>query len=100
MPSKKRNASNQGSATPADHTSVGVMSYNVGFQTSEIGKPNWHKPHGKLERFRRDVEKAFDYEYSCGIQILLISEFGNMDNKVTATHAGDIMTGIVDALEI
>ena len=84
--------------TTADDFVVALMSYNVGINNNEIGKSKWDSPGGKFVRLQNDVENAFDLERGIGIQILLISEFGNMEKKVT--NSDDIITGIVKTLDL
>ena len=59
-------------------TTLALMSYNIGIQNKEVhsGK-NWTQ---KYKRIRADVEAAFTNE--AGIQVLLISEFGNMFDDI------------------
>ena len=59
-------------------TVLALMSYNIGIQNKEVhsGK-NWTQ---KYKRIRDDVEAAFTNE--AGIQVLLISEFGNMFDDI------------------
>ena len=61
-----------------DGTTLALMSYNIGIQNAEIreGK-NWTNKYRKL---REDVKSAFTHE--AGIQVLLLSEFGNMFESI------------------
>ena len=55
-------------------TIVALMSYNIGIHNNELNnKNNWAAKYGALQR---DIKAAFEHEV--GIQILLLSEFGNM----------------------
>ena len=59
-------------------TTLALMSYNIGIQNAEIrsGK-NWTN---KYTRLREDVKSAFTHKV--GIQVLLLSEFGNMFESI------------------
>ena len=55
-------------------TIVALMSYNIGINNNELNnKKTWAATYGELQD---DIKAAFDHE--AGIQILLLSEFGNM----------------------
>ena len=55
-------------------TIVALMSYNIGIHNNELNNKNsWAATYGALQR---DIKAAFEHEV--GIQILLLSEFGNM----------------------
>ena len=54
-------------------TTIALMSYNIGIQNNEVGANYWEN---KYERLQDDVKSAFNHE--TGIQVLLLSEFGNM----------------------
>ena len=56
------------------------MYYNVGFANNRITGKKFRKPDGAYQRLLRDINNIFGHER--GIQILLISEFGNMSNSV------------------
>ena len=60
-------------------TTLALMSYNIGIQNNEVhsGK-HWTQKYKKL---RNDVESAFT-NTEAGIQVLLISEFGNMFDSI------------------
>ena len=60
-------------ATPLTDTTVAVVSYNIGYQNNEFGANNWHR---KFQKLQNDVASVFSHE--TGIQIMLLSEFGNM----------------------
>ena len=57
------------------------MSYNVGIQNKEIVWKNWKRKNGKYNKLKEDVRKTF--AHGTGIQILLISEFGHMFQKLS-----------------
>ena len=55
-------------------TIVALMSYNIGINNNELNnKKNWAATYGELQGYAKAV---FDHE--AGIQILFLSEFGNM----------------------
>ena len=59
-------------------TDFALMSYNIGIQNAEIyGGKNWTN---KYKRLQDDVKSAF--EHKVGIQVLLLSEFGNMFDDI------------------
>ena len=59
-------------------TTVALMSYNVGIDNKEPGgKNNWPTKYRKLQN---DVKSAFTH--ATGIQVLLLSEFGNMVTSI------------------
>ena len=58
-------------------TTVALMSYNLGINKDEVVGKHWPKKYKKL---RDDVESAFIHE--TGIQVLLLSEFGNMFHPI------------------
>ena len=59
-------------------TTVALMSYNIGIINNEIQNSNkWAQKYMKI---RDDVKSAFNHD--TGIQVLLISEFGNVFNSI------------------
>ena len=67
-------------------TIVALMSYNIGIQNNELdNNRKWAVTYRKLQD---DIKAAFEHEV--GIQILLLSEFGNMftscDEKFCRGH--------------
>ena len=59
-------------------TDFALMSYNIGIQNAEIyGGKNWTN---KYKRLQDDVKSAF--KHKVGIQVLLLSEFGNMFDDI------------------
>ena len=62
-------------------TMVALLSYNVGIQNKEIVGKNWKRKNGKYNKLKEDVRKTF--AHGTGIQILLISEFGHMFQKLS-----------------
>ena len=59
-------------------TVLALMSYNIGIQNKEVHSGrNWTQ---KYKRIRDDVESVFTNK--AGIQVLLISEFGNMFDDI------------------
>ena len=79
-------------------TMVALLSYNVGIHTAELTgkKKNWQKVNGKYDMLKNDVENAFTHD--TGIQILLISEFGHMFNKIS--NAAEIFTTMLAELDL
>ncbi len=55
---------------------VALMYYNVGIHNSEVGSKKWAKSGGRYDRLKGDIRKIFSSDHA--IQILLLSEFGNM----------------------
>ena len=64
----------------ADSTMVALMSYNIGLVNDEYFGQKFRKANGKYDRLKDDVQEAFANEL--GIQILLLSEFGHMFDKL------------------
>ena len=59
-------------------TDFALMSYNIGIQNAEVyGGRNWTNKYRKLQN---DVKSAF--KHKVGIQVLLLSEFGNMFDDI------------------
>ena len=77
---------------------VALLSYNVGIQNHEIAgeKKSGQKKKGKYNRLKNDVQKTF--EHDTGIQILLISEFGHMFNRIS--NAAEIFTTLLAELDL
>ena len=60
------------------NTILALMSYNIGIQNAEIHTGRkWTEKYAKL---RNDVQSVFTNQ--CQIQVLLISEFGNMFESI------------------
>ena len=66
-------------------TTVALMSYNLGIQNTEPLGKNWAKKYVKLQN---DIKSAFTNE--TGIQVLLLSEFGNMFTSIDLEFAHGI----------
>jgi hypothetical protein len=77
-------------------TMAALLSYNVGIQNAEITGKKWTKKDGKYNLLKNDVQKTF--EHDTGIQILLISEFGNMFD--TISNAAEIFTTLLAELDL
>ena len=54
-----------------------VAFYNIGVQNKEINSKNWTK---KARRIKKDIDATFSSDH--GIQVLLLSEFGNMYERL------------------
>ena len=70
------------------------MSYNVGIQTTEIVGKHWKSR--KYKKLKADVQKVF--AHASGMQIMFISEFGNMFDK--AQNIYQIFSGMLDELQL
>ena len=60
-------------------TTIALMSYNIGINNNEVGANYWENKYRKLQN---DVRSAFTH--AAGIEVLLLSEFGNMFKSIDA----------------
>ena len=60
---------------------VALLSYNVGIMNNAISGKNWNQISGRYNKLRKDVADTFYHDAS--IQIMLISEFGEMLKKLS-----------------
>jgi hypothetical protein len=79
-----------------------VTSYNLGVQNDEVTSKNWEKPTGKADRILWDIEAMFASRH--GIQVVLLSEFGNMyacvdDKWKKAKPAGSTLSFFQDIVK-
>ena len=76
---------------------LALMSYNIGIQNTEIPQGrklgNWGT---KWQKLQDDVKSAFTHE--TGIQVLLLSEFGNMFDEISGPQDKDLMPYSTDQL--
>ena len=79
---------------PSDNTTVALLSYNIGITNKDVQGQGWAKSGGKRLRLKSDIEKIFTNQH--GIQIALISEFGNMVDRLSTAEA--IFLGIITEL--
>ena len=77
-----------------DNTTVPLMSYNIGITNKDVKGRNWAKPGGKLLKLKTDVDNIFKNQL--GIQIALLSEMGNMVDKLK--NSQQIFEGIITDL--
>ena len=88
----------------SDNTTVALVSYNVGILNSEVKSKGWAEKGEKRQKLMSDVEKIFKNEH--GIQIALISEMGNMLDKLSHSSGGShptaegIFEGIIADLNL
>ena len=77
------------------NTTVAVMSYNVGINNTEIMGNHWAS---KYELLRDDIESIFAHEV--GVQVLLLSEYGNMLDSMTASSTKEVFQELLNELEL
>ena len=88
----------------SDNTTVALVSYNVGIVNKEVKGQGWAKTGGKRLQLKSDVQKIFKNQH--GIQIALISEMGNMIDKLSDSSgdshptAKGIFEGIIADLDL
>ena len=68
----------------------------LAFRIMKSPGKKWTKEKGKYNRLKNDVQKTF--EHDTGIQILLISEFGHMFNRIV--NAAEILTTLLAELDL
>ena len=61
-------------------TTIALVSYNLGINNNEVPSSNSCKWTSKWKRLRNDIASAFKHEI--GVQVVLISEFGNMFESI------------------
>ena len=82
----------------SSETVVALVSYNIGINTGEITDKAWATPGGKLQKLLSDVKSIFNH--GKGIQIALISEMGNMFEKLSNPIVEEIFKGIIENLKM
>ena len=70
----------------SDNTTIALMSYDVGLFNKEVQSQIWAKTGRKRLKLKSDVQKIFKNQH--GIQIALISEMGNMLDKLSHSSGG------------
>ena len=77
-------------ATAITDAPVALMSYNIGINNNEPtgtkSGSSWHTM--KYKKLQDDVKAAF--HHGAGIQILLLSEFGNMVSSIDKEFASGV----------
>ena len=84
--SSRSAASHHAAHISSENTTVALVSYNVGINNDEVKSKGWAKTGGKLLKLKSDIEKIFKSHH--GIQIVLISEMGNMLDKLSHSSGG------------
>ncbi len=63
-----------------DDTVVAIAYYNLGVQNKQVTGKHWNKKGGAAQLIAKDIEAIFSASH--GIQVLLLSEFGNMYDSI------------------
>ena len=82
----------------SSETAVALLSYNIGIQHGEITGKAWATRGGKLGKLLSDVQRIFNHGQR--IQIALISEMGNMFEKLPDPIIEHIFNGIIKNLKM
>ena len=63
-----------------DDTVVAIAYYNLGVQNKQVTGKHWNKKGGAAQLIAKDIEAIFSAKH--GIQVVLLSEFGNMYRSI------------------
>ena len=63
-----------------DDTVVAIAYYNLGVQNLQVTGKHWNKKGGAAQLIAKDIEAIFSAKH--GIQVVLLSEFGNMYRSI------------------